>query len=169
MRSVSLAEALYVNEGTVSPSSLHSALHSLSHLAHFLSSLPHLPPKGLVRVVHRVRGLMSSSLTSPQLTSLSLSVTVSVACPNGSQWVPMGLNGPAGPLSACKRSSSLQALSSRSSTLSSCSPSSTALRVFIHPNGPNGPTCPTGPAGTLSTLHSPQNHSSSLQWSLRAL
>lgn len=162
MRSVSLAEALYVNEGTVSPSSLHSALHSLSP-----SSLPS-SPLCLLRVVHRVRG-MSSSLTSPQLTSLSLSVTVSVACPNGSQWVPMGLNGPAGPLSACKRSSSLQALSSRSSTLSSCSPSSTALRVFIHPNGPNGPSCPTGPAGTLSTLHSPQDHSSSLQWSLRAL
>ena len=38
-RSVSLAEALYVNEGTVSPSSLHSALHSLSHLAHFLPLL----------------------------------------------------------------------------------------------------------------------------------
>lgn len=166
MRSVSLAEALYVNEGTVSPSSLHSALHSLSP-----TSLPSSPRCliCLLRVVHRVRGLMSSSLTSPQLTSLSLSVTVSVACPNGSQWVPMGLNGPAGPLSACKRSSSLQALSSRSSTLSSCSPSSTTLRVFIHPNGPNGPTCPTGPAGTLSTLHSPQDHSSSLQWSLRAL
>lgn len=63
----------------------HSILPFIhSHLAHFLSSLPHLPPKGLVRVVHRVRGLMSSSLTSPQLTSLSLSVTVSVACPNGS-------------------------------------------------------------------------------------
>lgn len=162
MRSVSLAEALYVNEGTVSPSSLHSALHSLSP-----SSLPS-SPHCLLRVVDRVRG-MSSSLTSPQLTSLSLSVTVSVACPNGSQWVPMGLNGPAGPLSACKRSSSLQALSSRSSTLSSCSPSSTTLRVFIHPNGPNDPTCPTGPAGTLSTLQSPQDHSSSLQWSLRAL
>ena len=68
-------------------------IHSLTYLTSFLSSLPHLPPKSLLRVVHRVRGLMSSSLTSPQLTSLSLSVTVSVACPNGSQWVPMGPNG----------------------------------------------------------------------------
>lgn len=86
MRSVSLAEALYVNEGTVSPSSLHSALHSLSP-----SSLPS-SPLCLLRVVDRVRG-MSSSLTSPQLTSLSLSVTVSVACPNGSQWVLMAPQG----------------------------------------------------------------------------
>lgn len=155
MRSVSLAEALYVNEGTVSPSSLHSALHSLSHLAHFLSSLP---PKSRSS---RERDVLFTHLAPTHFTLTERH--------RQSQWVPMGLNGPAGPLSACKRSSSLQALSSRSSTLSSCSPSSTALRVFIHPNGPNDPTCPTGPAGTLSTLQSPQDHSSSLQWSLRAL
>lgn len=158
MRSVSLAEALYVNEGTVSPSSLHSALHSLSHLAHFLSSLP---PKSRSS---RERDVLFTHLAPTHFT-----LTERHRQRRMSQWVPMGLNGPAGPLSACKRSSSLQALSSRSSTLSSCSPSSTALRVFIHPNGPNDPTCPTGPAGTLSTLQSPQDHSSSLQWSLRAL
>lgn len=161
MRSVSLAEALYVNEGTVSPSSLHSPLHSLSHLAHFLSSLP---PKS--RSSRERADVLFTHLAPTHFTLTERQRH------RQSQWVPMGLNGPAGPLSACKRSSSLQALSSRSSTLSSCSPSSTALRVFIHPNGPNDPTCPTGPAGpagTLSTLHSPQDHSSSLQWSLRAL
>lgn len=141
----------------------HSILPFIhSHLAHFLSSLPHLPPKS--RSSRERADVLFTHLAPTHFT-----LTERHRQRRMSQWVPMGLNGPAGPLSACKRSSSLQALSSRSSTLSSCSPSSTTLRVFIHPNGPNGPTCPTGPAGTLSTLHSPQDHSSSLQWSLRAL
>ena len=145
----------------------HSILPFIhSHLAHFLPLLfasfasfaSSLPPKSRSS---RERDVLFTHLAPTHFTLTERQ--------RQSQWVPMGLNGPAGPLSACKRSSSLQALSSRSSTLSSCSPSSTALRVFIHPNGPNDPTCPTGPAGTLSTLHSPQDHSSSLQWSLRAL
>ena len=132
-------------------------IHSLTYLTSFLSSLP---PKSRSS---RERDVLFTHLAPTHFTLTERHRH------RQSQWVPMGLNGPAGPLSACKRSSSLQALSSRSSTLSSCSPSSTALGVFFHPNGPNGPTCPTGPAGTLSTLHSPQDHSSSLQWSLRTL